>query len=219
MFAAVVEIPALSPGQIDDGEAAERICRAALRCFERFGVTKTSIEDIAREAGCARATVYRHFKGKEAIVLETIRREAFEFFSVLARRLEEAHTFEDLVTMSALTAAERVGNHRLVNVLIEAEPQLVLPHVAFGPSTVVDISTEFLAVYVGRLADRGEIEVDDPRELAEWIVRAILSYLITPSDYFDLSNEGQVREMARRFFEPVVRRQPTAINSNIRRQQ
>lgn len=202
--AVLIELPKPTAVGERDSVVVDRICRGALRCFERFGVTKTSIEDIAREAGCSRATVYRHFRGKDAIVVETIRREATEFFGVLAARLDAAETFEDLFATAALTSAEMVGNHRLVNVLIEAEPQLVLPHVAFGASTVVDVSAEFLTAYVRRLAERGVIEVDDPREVAEWVVRAILSYLITPSTRVDLSDEGQVRVMARRFFDPAV---------------
>ena len=45
-----------------------RIRDAALVCIGRFGLAKTTVDDIAREAGCSRATLYRYFDGKPAIL-------------------------------------------------------------------------------------------------------------------------------------------------------
>jgi len=47
--------------------AAERIVAAAQRLFPRRGFRGTSMEDIAEEAGLAKATLYLHFDGKDAI--------------------------------------------------------------------------------------------------------------------------------------------------------
>jgi len=40
---------------------AARVLDAALTCVGRVGLAKTTLDDVAREAGCARATVYRYF--------------------------------------------------------------------------------------------------------------------------------------------------------------
>ena len=40
-------------------DARERILEAGFACVARRGLAKTTIEDIAREAGMSRATVYR----------------------------------------------------------------------------------------------------------------------------------------------------------------
>jgi len=47
--------------------AADRIVAAAQRLFRRHGYRGTSMGDIAEEAGLAKATLYLHFNGKEAI--------------------------------------------------------------------------------------------------------------------------------------------------------
>src|SRR5512133_2987284 len=52
--------PAAGPAA-DAGQAS--LIDAARRCIARWGVRKTSLDDIAREAGVARATVYRAFPG------------------------------------------------------------------------------------------------------------------------------------------------------------
>lgn len=187
-----------------DTEASERICRAAMTCFERFGVRKTSLEDIAGEAQCSRATIYRYFEGKDSILLETLRREAVSFFSILADRLEPVNKFEDLFAEAAVTSAEVVGNHRLLNVLIEVEPQLLLPHVAFGPSNAVEIASAFLAPYIARLRDLGDIGEVDVDRTSEWVVRTVLSYLLTPSKALNLSDRHQVTEFARCYLRPAL---------------
>jgi TetR/AcrR family transcriptional repressor of uid operon len=183
-----------------------RIYEAALRCFARQGVTKSSIEEIANLAGCSRATVYRHFKGKEAIVAGAIRWEAAKFFSALRQRLDGVRTFEELFVQCALTADEFIGGHRVIPAIIEGEPELLLPHVALDAPLVVRVSTEFLTPFVERLMLRRDIDRDDPSEVAEWIVRSVLSFLLVPSLRFDLGSEEDMLRLAKRYLAPSLRR-------------
>jgi AcrR family transcriptional regulator len=44
-----------------------RILRAAVACFARQGYYRTTMEEIAAEAGIAKGAAYVHFPGKEAI--------------------------------------------------------------------------------------------------------------------------------------------------------
>lgn len=50
-------------------EVREAILDAAERLFQRFGYKKTTVEDIAAEAGMSRGTIYLYFHGKEKIAL------------------------------------------------------------------------------------------------------------------------------------------------------
>ena len=45
-----------------------RVLDATLTCIARVGVAKTTLDDVAREAGCSRATVYRYFPGKQPLL-------------------------------------------------------------------------------------------------------------------------------------------------------
>lgn len=45
----------------------DQIADAALRLFARYGYKRSSMDDIAREAGLAKATLYLHFKGKDDV--------------------------------------------------------------------------------------------------------------------------------------------------------
>ncbi|RDJ25144.1 TetR/AcrR family transcriptional regulator [Bosea caraganae] len=58
-----------SSGALAD-ETTNRIAQvadAALRLFARYGYKRTSMDDIAKEAGLAKATLYLHFKGKDDV--------------------------------------------------------------------------------------------------------------------------------------------------------
>jgi AcrR family transcriptional regulator len=47
---------------------AQGIVDAARRLFARYGYRRTSMNDIAREAGLAKTTLYLHYKGKDDIL-------------------------------------------------------------------------------------------------------------------------------------------------------
>ena len=51
----------------DSSEKRIRILDAALSLFLRYGVKRTSIDDVAREAGIAKGTVYLYFDSKIAL--------------------------------------------------------------------------------------------------------------------------------------------------------
>ncbi len=51
----------------------EHIIEAAQRRFARYGVAKTTMSDIATEAGVARQTVYNAFPNKEAVLRAAVR--------------------------------------------------------------------------------------------------------------------------------------------------
>jgi AcrR family transcriptional regulator len=57
-----------------DSGTRRRLVVAARRRFESFGYRRTGIAEIARDAGLAAGTVYRHFASKEEVFLEVMQR-------------------------------------------------------------------------------------------------------------------------------------------------
>ena len=53
----------------------QNILEAAQIVFARYGVSKTTMSDIAREAGVARQTVYNAFATKNEVLREVVRLE------------------------------------------------------------------------------------------------------------------------------------------------
>lgn len=73
-----------------DAARTERIVVAAMACFERWGVARTRMEDIAAEAGVPRTVLYRHFASREAlqqaVMVRHIERRAAELHERLPPR-------------------------------------------------------------------------------------------------------------------------------------
>lgn len=63
-----------------------KICQAARECFIEKGVDATSIDEIAARARVARATIYLHYTGKSAILvdlLQKVERDRVQLFAAL----------------------------------------------------------------------------------------------------------------------------------------
>jgi AcrR family transcriptional regulator len=54
------------PGLAETGAEA-RILNAAFRCFARYGYARTSMTDIAQEAGLSRTALYKHYPSLEDV--------------------------------------------------------------------------------------------------------------------------------------------------------
>ena len=59
-------------------EKLEAIIDTAKKMFARYGPRKTSIEEVARVARVAKATIYNHFGNKDQVYLEVLRWEMRE---------------------------------------------------------------------------------------------------------------------------------------------
>ena len=71
-------------------EKRDLIMAKAREAFERFGLRKTTMEDIAQGCGLRKASLYYYFKSKEAIVAELMRRVGHKYCRKAIERVEAA---------------------------------------------------------------------------------------------------------------------------------
>ena len=179
----------------------ERVIDAALRCIARWGVAKTSLDDVAREAGISRATVYRLFPGgKDGLMEAVARAEAQRFFAGVAAAMAAADTLEDVLVAGMAEAGRRVLGHPALAFLMEHEPETVLPHLAFAKlDEVLDAAARVAAPYLEPLLPTA----DDAARAAEWAARIVLSYACTPGEsHVDIADAESVRRLVRSFVLP-----------------
>jgi TetR/AcrR family acrAB operon transcriptional repressor len=76
---------------IDPGKADRynRLLSAAARLFARWGFDKTSVDDIAREAGVSKGGVYLEFSNKDALFKAVVYRELSRYTEDWLRRFEQ----------------------------------------------------------------------------------------------------------------------------------
>jgi AcrR family transcriptional regulator len=177
----------------------QAILDAGTRCIRRWGVAKTSLDDIAREAGCSRATEYRIFPGGRASLWRAIAtREVERFFETLSTLLQATGSVEDLLVAGFTEASVRIRQHAAPRFLLMYDPddEVTQP---LHASDVVAVASEFAASHLERF-----LPAERAHSVAELSVRLIVSYLSVPSDHLDPSDESAARDLVRRYVLPVV---------------
>jgi AcrR family transcriptional regulator len=117
---------------------ADRIVAAALRCIARWGLAKTTLEDVAREAGCSRATLYRTFPGGKDTIFDAVAdHELRRLESAVAEAVGRTDHLEDTLVAAIVTLARHLDGHAVFQFLLAHEPGLVLPHLAFDELDVL----------------------------------------------------------------------------------
>src|SRR5687767_15381502 len=100
----------------------ERVLDAALRCIARWGVAKTTLDDIAREAGVSRATVYRLFPGgKDTVVRAAVAAEVDAVGAELAARTAPLDDVEDVLVAVITYGTEVLRRHPALQYLLVHE--------------------------------------------------------------------------------------------------
>ncbi|MFC4061764.1 TetR/AcrR family transcriptional regulator [Planomonospora corallina] len=66
-------------------ERAHRILDAAAELILRWGYDKTTVDDVARQAGVAKGTIYLHWKTREALFTALLRRERVRMLAEVRR--------------------------------------------------------------------------------------------------------------------------------------
>ncbi|MCE7040114.1 TetR/AcrR family transcriptional regulator [Dyadobacter sp. CY312] len=98
----------------------ERILSGADKLFQKYGLAKTTMEDIAREAGKGKSTLYYYFKSKEEIVDAIIYDESDRLFAAIQSAVAEAPTAKDKMKALIVTRFNRLRNlTNLYNALVQ----------------------------------------------------------------------------------------------------
>jgi AcrR family transcriptional regulator len=177
------------------------VIAATLRCIARWGIAKTTLDDIAREADISRATVYRAFPGgKDIILTAVLQHEVRWFFTETTERLEACDTLADLLATGVEETHRFLRGHEALGFLLEHETDLVLTHLAMSRlDPVLAIAAMFAAPHLSRF-------IGQPAAFAhaEWVVRIILSYTLNPSAAVDLDDREQLDRFVATYFLPVL---------------
>lgn len=95
------------------------ILNAAVACFERAGVRGTTVEDIAAEARVSRATLYRYFSCKEAIVDRVSALETERVNNEMREALTADMSSEDTIVECLLLSTRIAHQSPRVRALVE----------------------------------------------------------------------------------------------------
>lgn len=154
---------------------------AALQCFVNFGVRKTSLTDVANQAGVSRTTTYRTFSDKDGLVRSVVEAEVGRFVDALDTAVDWQQPLEQALEQAVEFTLDYLQQHRLLQRVLSREPDQ-LTNVVIGqhePASLIDL---ILPAVMERFAQTHHDLLRVPTDqAAEWLIRIIVSMLLNPS--------------------------------------
>jgi AcrR family transcriptional regulator len=153
-----------------------RLLEIAVRRFAAEGYRRTSVSDVAREAGLTPAAVYAYFDGKEALFKAAVDADAGALIDKVSGLGGGANAREDFAGLVAVLVA-RLDEHPLARrVLAGQEPEVV------GRLLDLPSLAELTAAFADQLAAgqaAGEVRGDiDPATVATGLQAIVLCLMM-----------------------------------------
>lgn len=169
--------------------AAEKILDAAAELFVRDGVAAVGMNEIAKAAGCSRATLYRYFENREALHIAYVHREARTITGQVTAAVAGIDDPAERLVSAVLTSLSLVrGNPALSAWFRPGE------HVGGSLALHSEVLNAMVSAFVA---------ADDVTALtqlrAKWYVRVIISLLSYPED-----NPEDERTLITEFVAPMI---------------
>lgn len=202
--------------RLDDDAAREQLLDAAESCFERFGLAKTTIEDVAREAKVSRSTFYRYFEGWNDLLAAAYLRESDAVFERVGELMAKPGTFADRVvevTMRSIAAMKRA----------RYLPFMFSPEGIPLTSQAIAASAEFhrraratMEPFFEAAKSSGELEPDmELDDFIEWHTRIIFSFVTVASPI--VRDQASMRRLVATFVAPALIAHPRPTRTSKRK--
>lgn len=177
----------------------DRLLDAAEACIRRTGIRRTTVAQIAEQAGVSRAWLYRLFPDKNALIGAALMRGDEDFWAQAHAVVGAAGDLADQVAAAVtFSRAEKPG--ALLLLLQQAEPEATAAVVGSGLRHMVPGLAGFWHPYLEAAQARGEVRADlDVAQASEWVLRIVISLVTVAGDTVDIDDPADVRTFLRAF--------------------
>jgi AcrR family transcriptional regulator len=174
------------------------VLAGAYECIGRFGLDKTTLEDVAKESGVSRATIYRLFPGgRDQLLRETVGWEMNRFFARLADAVADAPDLASRIEAALAFAHRAVREHAVLQKVLVTEPGALVPLMTLESQRVLGYIAAYLRPLLAREAEAGRLRAGvDLDHAADYLARMVLSLIGTPGRW-DLEDPAAVHTLVR----------------------
>ena len=178
-------------GEAVPKDYSEVVVDAAIRCINKFGIEKTTIEDIAKEAKLGRTTVYRTYRNRNEILDAILLKRVKEIGEELAPIFSSYKSFDECLIKGSIITIKYTRQNKVLFTLIEHATDRGVDHFFVSPDSPVQELTLALYGPAFRSARKqGLLRKDlNDKDLATWL-RAVHLILFLRDD---LDERGQAR--------------------------
>ena len=178
-------------------EPRDAVLAATVAQAGRVGLSRITVEDVARHAGVSRATVYRWFPGgREQLVDEAITWEVALFLGRLVEVIAGARDFPSGLARGLTFAHQAIEEHEVLQHVLETEPGGLLPQLRDTTPLILAVIRDALLPFLSAERLRPGLT---PEEAGDYLARMILSFIVNQGRW-DLTDADQVHALVRQQF-------------------
>lgn len=144
----------------------------------RFGVERTRAQDVAKQAGIDRTTLFRRVGKMDDLLRLYISREVHRFIDQSLTDMPLELDGPDLFIEVIARAIERVWAHPVLDKVVADEPDLVAKLVSDQLAPVVDQVAAAVANGLSMLVGVGSVAPVDAENTGQWIARFGLTTIL-----------------------------------------
>ena len=182
--------------------AVDRILEAAGRVFVRDGIRGARMGKIAEAAGCARATLYRYFPNKEALLHAYMVQVAKGFGEILNDRLRGLRSLGDRLVEAVAVSVELIQERDDVAPFFSEEGLGLTAQLTSNAAVMREQLTRQIESESSSSRIQGKLTDDvSPAEAAEWVTRAIFSFSVLP---VEARSADELRKYLRKMIVPAL---------------
>jgi AcrR family transcriptional regulator len=185
-----------------------RILAATVEQAEHVGMRRITMEDVARRSGVGRATLYRRFPTKAALIDAVVLAEARRYFEGHTHACSHATTLEDRLVSGTVFTVTFLREHVLLKKLLRAEPETILPSLTIDAGPILDFAIDQSAAELRTEIYRTTGTTPDQerhlRTVAELHARLTLSFIVTPHTRINLATIDDTRAYVRQYLLPMI---------------
>ena len=180
----------------------QRAIHAAIRLFSSKGIYPTSMDDVAKEAGMARSTLYRYFKDKDQLIVQVMEQEVLLLALQLSGKIK-AERFGDFIVEGVLLAVEHIPKHPVLGKMFAADTLETAHRVMFMANRLSSAAIDVINPAIAAAKQKGELRENISAEmLMDWLLRVVFSLVTTQSDF--TKNKKQIRKLLENMLLPVL---------------
>ncbi len=172
--------------------AADRILDAAEQLYTQRDQASIGMNEIARAAGCSRATLYRYFESREALRTAYVHRETRRLGRAIADQIAGIEDPRERLIASVMATLRMVRDSPALASWFTTTRPPIGGELA-GQSEVI---TALVAAFLSSLGLEDSAAVE---RRARWVVRVLTSLLMFPG-----RDEADERAMIEEFVVPMV---------------
>jgi AcrR family transcriptional regulator len=187
-----------------DDALSERILDATLHLVAASGVRKLTIDEVARQAGVGRMTVYRRFGDKSTLVDALAVREARRCLAELDAAASPEEPIADQFAAGFVTSLRIARRHPVLSRLVRFEPHAALAALLASDGAVFALARAFTAGRLRAAHRAGVLGELDAEVAAELLVRMMLSFVLIEQTVLPLDDEDALREIALTMLGPLA---------------